>query len=204
SRRVSSLFRRRMASLQSTSQGSPASLRRKPPPTASYPASRQSNSSPNYNVDMLFLTRCFGVTGSDAERTVAGEQAIVEAITERVLAMQAKAAARQHRPLRRGTHAKGICVQGQFEVFDVTVGRDPVLVARLAKGIFAKPGIYAATVRFANSDSKVNSDFKADDRSLSFSVDHIRNDAHISGANGGSRQDFSLQNATTLPINDST
>ncbi|PYK96512.1 MAG: hypothetical protein DME32_17530, partial [Verrucomicrobia bacterium] len=153
---------------------------------------------------MLFLTRCFGVTGSDAERTVAGEQAIVEAITERVLAMQAKAAARQHRPLRRGTHAKGICVQGQFEVFDVTVGRDPVLVARLAKGIFAKPGIYAATVRFANSDSKVNSDFKADVRSLSFSVDLTRNGATALGTNSGGRQDFSLQNATTLPINDST
>ena len=153
---------------------------------------------------MLFLTRCFGVTGSDAERTVAGEQAVIEAITERVLAMQSKAATQQHRPLRRGTHAKGICVQGQFEVFDVTVERDPVLVARLAKGIFAKPGIYAATVRFANSDSKVNSDFKADVRSLSFSVDLTRNGATALGTNSGGRQDFSLQNATTLPINDST
>ena len=123
---------------------------------------------------MLFLTRCFGVTDSDAERSVAGEQAVIEAITERVLAMQAKAAAQQHRPLRRGTHAKGICVQGQFEVFDVTVGRDPALAARLAKGIFAKPGVYPATVRFANSDSKINSDFKADVRSLSFSVDLTR------------------------------
>jgi len=126
---------------------------------------------------MLFLTRCFGVTGSDAERSVSGEQAVIEAITERVLMMQAKAAAQQHRPLRRGTHAKGICVQAQFEVLDVTVGRDPVLGARLAKGIFAKPGIYPAIVRFANSDSKVNSDFKADVRSLSFSVDLTSNGA---------------------------
>ena len=153
---------------------------------------------------MLFLTRCFGVTSSDAERTVAGEQAIIEAITERVLAMQAKAAAQQHRPLRRGTHAKGICAKAQFEVFDVNVGRDPVLATRLAKGIFAKPGIYPAMVRFANSDSKVNSDFKADVRSLSFSVDLTRNGVAALGANGGGRQDFSLQNATTLPINDST
>src|SRR5437660_4349293 len=153
---------------------------------------------------MLFLTRCFGVTGSDAERSVSGEQAVIEAITERVLMMQAKAAAQQHRPLRRGTHAKGICVQAQFEVLDVTVGHDPVLGARLAKGIFAKPGVYPAMVRFANSDSKVNSDFKADVRSLSFSVDLARNGAAVFGANGVSRQDFSLQNATTLPINDST
>src|SRR5436853_2961595 len=153
---------------------------------------------------MLFLTRCFGVTGRKAERTVAGEQSIVEAITERVLAMQAKAAAQQHRPLRRGTHAKGICVQGQFEVFDVTVGRDPALAARLAKGIFAKPGVYPATVRFANSDSKINSDFKADVRSLSFSVDLARKGAAVFATHVVSRQDFSLQNATTLPINDST
>src|SRR5947199_3394279 len=118
--------------------------------------------------------------------------------------MQAKAAAQQHRSLRRGTHAKGICVQGQFEVFDVRVGRDPALAARLAKGIFAKPGVYPAMVRFANSDSKVNSDVKADVRSLSFSVDLTPKGAASSGANGGSRQDFSLQNATTLPINDST
>src|SRR6266581_1056198 len=153
---------------------------------------------------MLSLTRLFGVTESDAERSVAGEQAVIAAITERVLAMQAKAAAQQHRPLRRGTHAKGICVQAQFEVLDVTVGRDHALAARLAKGIFAKPGVYPAVVRFANSDSKVNSDFKADVRSLSFSVDLTRDGAAVSGANGGSRQDFSLQNATTLPINDST
>src|SRR6266480_6892781 len=153
---------------------------------------------------MLFLTRLFGVTGSDAERSVAGEQAIIEAITERVLVMQSKAAAQQKRPLRRATHAKGICAKAQLEVFDVNVGRDPALAARLAKGIFAKPGIYPAMVRFANSDSKVNSDFKADVRSLSFSVDLTSNGAAVSGANSGSRQDFSLQNATTLPINDST
>src|SRR5439155_15230402 len=82
--------------------------------------------------------------------------------------------------------------------------RDRALAARLANGVFAKPGVYAAIVRFANADSKVNSDFKADVRSLSFSVDLTRNGAAVSGANGGSRQDFSLQNATTLPINDST
>src|SRR6266571_2031051 len=193
-----------MAHRRSRSQVSRASLRRKPPPTVFCQASPQSNLSPNYNeFPMLFLTRCFGVTGSDAERTVAGEQAVIEAITERVLAMQAKAAAQQHRPLRRGTHAKGICAKAQFEVFDVKVGRDLVLAARLAKGIFAKPGVYPAVVRFANSDSKVNSDFKADVRSLSFSVDLTRDGAAVPDGNVG-RRDFSLQNATTLPINDST
>ena len=152
---------------------------------------------------MLFLTRWFGVTGSDAERSRAGEQSVIEAITEKVLVMQAKAAAEQNRPLRRGTHAKGVCVQAQFEVLDVADRRETALAAQLAQGMFAKPGVYPAIVRFANADSKVNSDFRPDVRSLSFSVDLNRDGTKVPGANNG-RQDFSLQNATVLPINDAT
>src|SRR5947209_7848548 len=120
---------------------------------------------------MLFLTRWFGVTGSDAERSLAREQDDIDEIVAKSLLMQAKAAVKQHRPLGRGTHVKGVCLRAQFEVLDVTVGREPVLAARLAKGMFAKPGIYPAIVRFANADPSKNSDFKADVRSLSFSID---------------------------------
>jgi hypothetical protein len=151
---------------------------------------------------MLFLTRWFGVTGSDAERNLAREKAEIEEITERSLIMQANAAAKQHRPLGRGTHAKGVCARAQFEVFDVTAGRDRGLAMRLAKGMFAKPGAYPAIVRFGNADPSKNSDFKADVRSLSFSVDLTRNGTAVPGMNVD-RQDFSMQNATTLPINDS-
>jgi len=150
---------------------------------------------------MLFVTRWFGVTDSDAERNLAGEQSVIEEIVQKVLLLQANAAAQQHRPLRRGTHAKGVCARAQFEVFDVAVGRDRGLATRLAKGMFAKPGVYPAIVRFANSDTKSNSDFKADVRSLSFSVDLTRNSTAVRDANVV-RQDFSMQNASTLPIND--
>ncbi len=150
---------------------------------------------------MLFVTRWFGVTGSDAERNLAPEQAYIEEIVEKVLLLQANAAARQNRPLGRGTHVKGVAARAQFEVYDVTVGRDGALAARLAKGIFAKPGVYPAIVRFANADPNINSDFKADVRALSFSVDLTRDGTAVPDANVG-RQDFSLQNATTLPIND--
>jgi hypothetical protein len=150
---------------------------------------------------MLFLTRWFGVTGSDAERNLGGEQACIEEIVEKVLLLQANAAAQQHRPLGRETHVKGTSVRAQFEVFDVTVGRDRALAARLAKGIFGKPGVYPAIVRFANSDPHVNSDFKADVRSLSFCVD-LTGDGTAVPAAGVARQDFSLQSAPTLPIND--
>jgi hypothetical protein len=155
---------------------------------------------------MLFLTRYFGVTGSDADRDPAREQADIEEITRRSLQLQAISAAKQHRPLARGTHAKGVCALAEFEVFDVSVGRNPELAARLGKGLFAKPAVYPAVVRFGNADPKKNSDFKADVRSLSFSVDLSHDSANDHGANyiaNGSRQDFSMQNATTLPINDS-
>jgi hypothetical protein len=143
----------------------------------------------------------FGVTGSDAERDLGAEHACIEAIVERVLLLQANAAAQQRRPLVRGTHAKGTAARAQFEVYDVKAGRAPALAARLARGIFATPGVYPAIVRFANADPKVNSDFKADVRALSFSVDLTQNGTALPGANVG-RQDFSLQNTRTLPIND--
>jgi hypothetical protein len=150
---------------------------------------------------MLFLTRLFGVTGSDAERSVASENILIEQIVEKVLLLQANSAAQQQRSLGRGTHAKGTSARAQFEVFDVSAGHEPLFGARLGKGIFARPGIYPAIVRFGNADPKVNSDFKADVRSLSFSVDLTNGGTVVPDANVG-RQDFSLQNTTTLPIND--
>jgi catalase len=152
-------------------------------------------------MSMLFLTRWFGVTGSDAERDLVTEKSVIDQIVEKVLLLQSNSAAQQHRPIGRGTHVKGTSAVAKFEVFDVTSGRDSVLAQRLAKGIFAKPGVYPATVRFGNADPKVNSDFKADVRSLSFSVDLTREGTVVPVANV-SRQDFSLQNTSTLPIND--
>src|SRR5882757_7400360 len=101
---------------------------------------------------MLLVTRWFGVTGSDAERSLAREKSEIEEIVEKSLLMQANAAAQQRRPLGRGTHVKGVCARAQFEVLDVTVGCAPGLATRLAKGMFAKPGTYPAIVRFANAD----------------------------------------------------
>src|SRR5205823_5810192 len=105
------------------------------------------------------------------DRCPAREQSDIEEIAKKSLLMQTNAAATQHRSLCRGTHASGVCVRAEFEILDVTAGRAPELAARLAKGIFARPGVYPAVVRFANADSNVNSDFKPDVRSLSFSVD---------------------------------
>ena len=149
----------------------------------------------------MFLTRWLGVTESDAERNFVGEKSAIAEIAARSLLMQTNAATEQHRPLCRGTHAKGVCARARFEVFDMTFERDSVAAARLAQGIFARPGIYPAVVRFANADPNINSDFKPDVRSLSFAVNLAGDDTNASDPNVA-RQDFSLQNATTLPIND--
>jgi hypothetical protein len=151
---------------------------------------------------MLFLTQWFGVTGSDAQRDRGREEHNIQQIMEKSLLMQQKAALKQHRQIGRGTHMKGVSARAQFEVFDVTTGRDSALAARLAQGIFARPGVYPAIVRFGNADSSKNSDFKRDVRSLSFSVDLDRNGA-AGSESSAARQDFSMQNTATLPINDS-
>src|SRR5882724_8820592 len=114
----------------------------------------------------MMLTRWFGVTETDADRDTATEKSDIAKIAEMSLLMQQNAATVQHRSLCRGTHASGICVRAEFEIFDVTAGRDAGLASRLAKGIFAKPAVYPAVVRFANADANINSDFKPDVRSL--------------------------------------
>jgi RoxA-like, cytochrome c-like/Cytochrome c len=135
----------------------------------------------------------------DFERKLPTEQSDIADITAGILAVQAHFARQQKRPLGRGTHTKGVCVRATFEVFDVAARtKDPALAARLARGVFAKPGVYPATVRFANAASTIKPDSNPDVRALSFAV-------FVPGGVFGSdplRLDFSMNNATTFPIND--
>lgn len=119
-------------------------------------------------------------------------------IVRGILAVQASFAAAQSRPLGRGTHTKGICARAVFEVFDIAhkVG-DHALATRLAHGIYARPGVYPATVRFANAASTLYSDRKPDLRAMSFSVELPPEMAANSPF-----QDYSLQSNPTFPIND--
>ena len=132
------------------------------------------------------------------DRKLPTEELDAANIVRGILKVQATFASDQKRPLGRGTHTKGICARATFEVFDIArkIG-DPALASRLAQGIYAKPGVYPAIVRFANAASTIASDRKPDLRALSFSVDTTP------GATTGSTlQDYSLQSATTFPIND--
>jgi hypothetical protein len=135
------------------------------------------------------------------ERNPAIEEAEIAEIVRGFLTLQARTAAEESRPLCRGTHAKGVCARAVFDVLDVATGRDPALAARLARGIYAKPGSHSATVRFANSDPNVNADWEPDVRGLSFSVELAPSGMPAAGASVA-RQDYSLQSAPTLPFND--
>src|SRR6187455_530280 len=129
----------------------------------------------------------------------ATEEADRAAIVHGILAIQAALAAKQRRPLGRGTHTKGVCVRAQFEIFDLQAsGLAPALAARLAQGVYAHPGVYPAIVRFANARSLLVRDSKKDVRALSFAVQFP------SGVLGSaaSRVDYSMNNGTTFPIND--
>jgi hypothetical protein len=139
-------------------------------------------------------------TGRSLERQLSGEEADIAEIVQGFLSLQARAAG-PGEPLRRATHAKGVCARAEFEVLDVSAGRGPALAARLARGIYARPGKYSATVRFSNSDPNVKPDFKPDVRALSFAVDLASGGLAAPVANTA-RQDLSMQSATTLPIND--
>src|SRR5262245_51082043 len=132
------------------------------------------------------------------ERRLPHEADDIAAIIRGILAIQAKFAHAQHRALGRGTHTKGICVGGTFEVFDLsTTIPDKVLAARLARGLYAKPGVYPAIVRFANARSFLTRDTKKDVRALSFS---LQVPAGVIGA-VPTRLDYSMNNGTTFPIN---
>ena len=139
-------------------------------------------------------------TGQSPEQDRAAEEANIAEIVQGFLALQARAAGPDGH-LRRATHAKGVCLRATFEVFDVTAGRDPTLAAQLAKGIYAKPGLYPATVRFSNSDPNVKPDYQPDVRALSFAVELAPGGLRGAGLNHA-RQDLSMQSATTLPVND--
>jgi hypothetical protein len=129
----------------------------------------------------------------DDEQAKRTEAADIDAIVKGILTLQARDAASQHRPLARGTHAKGVCARAEFEVLDVKATMsDAALAARLATGFYASPGRYPATLRFANADSNINSDSKQDVRALSFAVEPP----------GRPRQDFSTNDRDTFPIND--
>ena len=140
------------------------------------------------------------LSAPDAEANLATEQADTARLLQDILTIQKRYAAEQNRPLARGTHAKGTCATAEFTINDLaSTIPDRALATRLARGIYARPGTYPANIRFANGESHVFADSHPDVRAMSFSVDLT---GPTADAVGVTRQDFSMNNATTFPLND--
>lgn len=139
-------------------------------------------------------TRGVASVNEQFEQRLQDEDIYVERIRDGMLYLQQQA--KKDGKLLRGTHAKGVCVKANFTISDLADLPEDV-ARRLKKGIFSAPGKYAAQVRFANADGKILSDQDPDVRAVSFSV---KMPSALS--NPQEKMDFSMNDATTFPIND--
>jgi Catalase len=129
------------------------------------------------------------------ERLLPDEDKYIDQIREGILFLQAQEK-QAHGKSLRGTHAKGVCLAGEMEIYDVEKSA-PTVSARLKKGIFSVPGKYLADIRFANAKGEIHPDHDRDVRAVSFAL-HMPSEL----SNPQGRMDFTMNDATTFPIND--
>ncbi len=161
----------------------------------------------NYRLKAFFLFQAFflswtGISAptlSEFERYEKGskeaEEALIARLKKNFVLVQTLGATQGH--LNRGTHSKGICAEGTFEVFDVAKKNPNVskeILSKLAVGLYANPMKKAVRLRFANGRSVIGKDTDPDVRSLSFSVP----------LEEGKRQDFSMNSVAIFPIDSLT
>lgn len=125
------------------------------------------------------------------------EEAELTRVVDGFLAMQARTATEENRGLRRAVHAKGVCLRGSFEVLQADAGRAPEVARRLARGVFVRPCVLPAIVRFSNSSSGLDRDALGDVRGMAIRIEYA-----TSLGTPVTLQDFSLQSAPTLSFND--
>jgi catalase len=129
------------------------------------------------------------------EKSLPNEPQLVDQVRDGILSLQEKERI-AHGTALRGTHAKGTCLGGEVEIYDVEKS-SPAVASRLKKGMFSEAGKYSAEVRFANAKGDINPDSDRDVRAVSVSM-------HVPEAlsNPQGLMDFTFNDATTFPIND--
>lgn len=155
----------------------------------------------------LFLSQAvvsqpaWGAISNKFEEYEGGSEAAEQKLIDRLKAnfKFVQAAGATGKKLNRGTHSKGTCADGTFEVFDAAKAAkaaklnpngDEQILKILNLGLFSKADTYTTRVRFANGRSVIGKDTDPDVRALSMSID-LKN---------GKRQDFSMNSVTTFPI----
>lgn len=131
------------------------------------------------------------------ERALPNEPQLVQKIIDGMLTIQQLDATPDGK-LHRGTHAKGTCVGGTLEIYDLDAKlSDRTLAGRLKKGMFSRAGRYPTVVRFANAEGKIQSDTMGDVRAISLAVS---TPPDISNPQG--RMDFAMNDFPVFPIKD--
>ena len=104
---------------------------------------------------MLFLTRWFGVTASDAERDLASEKSEIDEIVQKVLLLQTSLPTSNSGRCAGELTPRAFALGAQFEVFDVyrrsrrRAGRAP-----RERNLSPSPASYPAIVRFGERRSE--------------------------------------------------
>jgi hypothetical protein len=119
-------------------------------------------------VSPAFSTETTYLLNSRFERILPDEDKYTADIRDGFLFLQAKEQ-QAHGKFQRGTHAKGVCLSGEMEIYDVEKSA-PLVSSRLKKGMFSVPGKYPADVRFANAKGEIHPDHDRDVRAVSFSL----------------------------------
>lgn len=142
------------------------------------------------------------LTNPEFEKALPNEEQLYSQIAKGILFIQKQQA--QHSKngkLLRGTHAKGICVDGTMEIKDVKSlysGDQSEIGEKLAVGLFSQSGSYPTRVRFANAAGEILRDQLPDVRAVSFSVRDVPE--YLSNQNH--RVDILMNDKAVFPIND--
>ncbi|MGZ3785604.1 MAG: catalase [Bdellovibrio sp.] len=133
------------------------------------------------------------------EKLLPQEEKLYSDITKGILFLQQEQAKNsQDKKLLRGTHAKGICVQGTMYIEDIKNVYPESVASKLSYGLFSQPGRYSTFVRFANAAGSILPDQEPDVRAVSFSIRDVPENL----SNAEHKVDVLMNNYPVFPIND--
>ena len=142
---------------------------------------------------MLVVAVLAWLSVPDLETISATESADITAIVDGILTLQKSDAAKQNRPLARGTHAKGVCAKAEFEVLDIIATVRPRArhsacqgPVRDTPGVIRPPCDSRTPTRTSTTTSKPMSG-------------RCPSPSRLPAV---PRQDYSTNDRTTFPIND--
>lgn len=141
---------------------------------------------------------------SGLESIPEGESDAIGAVRDMVAQTLRKRFESGERPARRDAHAKHHgCVKAEFRVMDQSqLADDQQLPPSLRVGVFARPAVYPAWIRFSNGAGKIQNDSVGDARGLAIKLMNVPGDKILTEEKNASTQDFLLINHPAFIVRD--